>query len=489
MSTDLSEYFQRFVVSGESNYYSHISMMDHSKYKIEQDELDGMYDVYCNALAEQPELVSSVLERSMEYTTIRGDFDMKIKKDEVEKLRIDTTRPFYSKEELDAIIQMFFDTIQISVKNIKEEQLFCFVLEKQTPYLDGENWKSGFHIEFPFLLMSKADQTVVLFPKLVKEYNELDIFSRFGEYQSGFFDSKVVNNAWLLYGSRKSVQAQSYKLTKIVNKQKKTVALEDVMRNRVLYNCQEEEIKLEKPCEYYLPRIMSIMHHGKKRYISRAVFSELSEAKSKFKKLKAIDKTLIEKAVATTPEERLKEVRELMPFLADTRADDFHTWMNIGWSLYNIGQGSQDALQIWIDFSRRTTKGNFSEATCVYEWGRMTLGNEKGFTIATIHYYAKMDDEAEYLKYCKSKSRNVVLTSIDKNGTLTPYCGAQALYYQHKNHFVYTDSRLWFHYENHKWNMTSEGIELRKRICDLIQPIQEEIDKIRNKIRTIEGSS
>jgi P4 family phage/plasmid primase-like protien len=92
----------------------------------------------------------------------------------------------------------------------------------------------------------------------------------------------------------------------------------------------------------------------------------------------------------------------------------------------------------------------------------------------------------EYLKYCKSKSRNVVLTSIDKNGTLTPYCAAQALYYQHKNHFVYTDSRLWFHYENHKWNMTSEGIELRKRICDLIQPIQEEIDKIRTKIRNID---
>ena len=487
MSSVLSSYFERFVAPGESNYYSHLSMMDQKKYRFEQNQLDEMWSTYCDALHSDPDMVSSILERSMDYTTLRGDFDMKIKKSDMEKLKLTNTNRFYEMEEVRAVIKMFFDVIQKTVKGVREEQLYCFLMEKEKPYEDGDNMKSGFHVEFPFILLSKADQNVIVFPKLVQSYEDLDIFTRFGDYQQHFFDTKVVNNAWLLYGSKKTKTSQSYRVTHIYNKNIKEVTLEHVMENRVVYNCNEEDMKLENEFSYHLPRILSISHHGKKKYISRAIPSDMNSQKSKFKKLNALEKLSIERAVPANPEERLKEVRELMPFLNDSRATDYLSWMKVGWILHTIGEGSQDALQIWIDFSRRTTSGNFSESVCIYEWGKMSVSDsEKNATIGTIRFWAKEDDPEGYGKYCKSKSRNVVLQSIDKNGTLTPYAAATALYHQYKNDFIYTDAKQWFYFSGHKWNMTTEGIELRKRICDLISPIQEEVDKIRAKIRQID---
>lgn len=487
MASELSSYFERFVAPGESQYYSHLSMMDQKKYRFEQSQLDDMWETYCSALCADPEMVSSILERSMDYTTLRGDFDMKIKKSDMEKLKLSADRPFYALEEVKAVVKMFFDVIGQTVKGVREEQLFCFLTEKDRPYEDGDNMKSGFHLEFPFILLSKADQNVIVFPKLSRSFNDLDIFMRFGEYQEHFFDTKVVNNAWLLYGSKKTKASGSYRVSRIFNKAGKEVSLAQVMENRVIYSCDEEELKMDNPVEYYLPRILSISHHGKKKYILRAIPSDLVAQKSKFKKLNPVEKLAIERAVPINPEERLKEVRELLPFLSEARSTDYLSWMKVGWILNNLGEGSQDALQLWIDFSKRTTAGNFSESVCIYEWGKMIVSDsERNATIGTIRFWAKEDDPDGYGKYCKSKSRNVVLQSIDKNGTLTPYAAATALYHQYKNDFIYTDARQWFYFSGHKWNMTAEGIELRKRICDLISPIQEEIDKIRSRIRQMD---
>lgn len=486
--SSFSTFLSKYIVHQDSDYYSHQSMIDKVKYNFEQDDLDEMMELYCKVVYDTPDMPVSVMERSSDYTTLRGDFDMKIKKTDMERLKLSMDAPFYSMDEVKAVMNMFYEVIFTVVKNPKPYQLYCFLMEKKTPVESGEFVKSGFHVEFPFILLSKADQSVVVFPKLEKDYELLDIFARFGEeYQKTFFDSNLINHSWLLYGSRKEVGAQTYRMSGIYDKYLKQVSLEDVLKERTLYNCNQEAIVLNEEASYYLPRIMSITHHGKKDYICRTIPMELTSAKSTFKKLKPLDKSMPDRPVASTPEECLKEVREIMPFLSAERASTYESWMRVGWALHNIGVGSQDALQIWIDFSKKTTKGNFSEAGCIYEWAKMDRKNDgPKVTLGTLRFYAKEDDEEEYVKYCRAKSKSVVLNSIEKNGTLTPYAAAQAMYHQYKNDFVYTESKMWFYYDNHRWNPSPEGLELRKRICDLIVPIQERIDRLRREIREID---
>lgn len=486
MST-FGAFLAKYVVHHDSDFYSHQSMIDKAKYKFDQNEMDEMLDTYCKVVYENPDMPVSLMERASDYTTLRGDFDIKIKQTDMERLKLSMDRPFYTMDEVKAVINMFYEAIFLTIKNPKPHQLYCFLMEKKKPTVSGEYVKSGFHIEFPFILLSKADQSVVVFPKLVKDYELLDIFSRFGDYQKTFFDSNLFNHAWLMYGSRKEVSAESYRLTGIFDKYLKLAELEDVLKERTLYNCNQEAISIDCDPEFYLPRIMSINHHGKKEYICRTIPMELTSAKSTFKKLKPIDKSAPERAVASTPEELLKEVREIMPFLSAERAHEHNAWMRVGWALHNIGVGSQDALQIWIDFSKRSDKASRSETSCIYEWAKMDCRSDgPKVTIGTLRFFAQEDDPEEYNKYRRSKSKSIVLNSIEKNGTLTPYAAAQALYHQYKNDFVYTESKMWFHYDTHRWNPTPEGLELRKRICDLIAPIQERIDKIRKEIRDID---
>jgi P4 family phage/plasmid primase-like protien len=478
----LSAYFEKHSVYQDSNYYSHVSMELSKKYLFEHDSLEEMWETYCKGImAGEPAYYQ---ERMLECCTLRGDFDLKIKKEDAKKYKISSAANFYTEEDVQYLVKMFFAAIQKTLLNVKPEQLVCFVLEKSAPTETDTHIKCGFHLEFPFILLSKEDLSVIVYPKLVSLYEEYDVFMRFGDYSKGFFDSHILSNAWLMYGSKKSASATPYKVSTIYDSHLNPMTLEKVMENRKLLDTNEQELKLDQPLEFYLPRILSTLYLGKKHYICRAKPQDLTLAKSTFKKLKEPEKNST-KIQPTTPEERVKEARELLPFLSETRADNYHMWMKIGWLLYNVGEGSQDALQLWIDFSKRTTKGNFSETKCIFEWGKMKLDPE-GLTLGTLRYYANEDSPEEYSKYCRARSKNLILQSIEKSGVLTHTAAAQALWQHYKSHFVYTSSREWYAYAQHRWNLTVDGIELRKKIADLIAPIQEKIASIRTEIRDID---
>ena len=478
----LSTYFEKRVVYQDSNYYSHVSMELQKRYLFEHDSLEEMWQTYSQGImAGEPAYYQ---ERMLECCTLRGDFDLKVKKEVAKKYKISSAANFYTEEDVQSLVKMFFAAIQKTLLNVKPEQLVCFVLEKPAPSETDTHVKCGFHLEFPFILLSKEDLSVIVYPKLVALYEEYDVFMRFGDYSKGFFDSHILSNAWLMYGSKKSSSGIPYVVSKMYDSHINSLTLEKVMESRKLLDTNEQEMKLDQPLTFYLPRILSTLYLGKKHYICRARPQDLTLAKSTFKKLKEPEKNS-QKIQPTTPEERVKEARELLPFLSETRADNYHMWMKIGWLLYNVGEGSQDALQLWIDFSKRTTKGNFSETKCVFEWGKMKLDSE-GLTLGTLRYYANEDSPVEYSKYCRARSKNIILQSIEKNNTLTPTIAAQALWQHYKSYFVYTSSREWFYFRDHRWNSTPDGIELRKKICDLVMPIQEKISSIRTEIRDVD---
>ena len=56
--------------------------------------------------------------------------------------------------------------------------------------------------------------------------------------------------------------------------------------------------------------------------------------------------------------------------ISDDRAADYSDWMTIGWTLFNISDGTQEGLNLWLEFSKRCTD-KFDEAGCRYEWSKM----------------------------------------------------------------------------------------------------------------------
>ena len=110
------------------------------------------------------------------------------------------------------------DILKYIVSDYREEDLMCFVLEKNKPYKSGSRIKNGFHLHFPFFFMSSMDQEMHILPRVLRRVDEEKVFEDIGyEKSSEVIDKGCSKKQWLLYGSRKDTSLEAYKLTKILN--------------------------------------------------------------------------------------------------------------------------------------------------------------------------------------------------------------------------------------------------------------------------------
>lgn len=473
-------------VTNHAVNYTHQSIYHKKKYLIEDQDMDMFWNLYREYILANGFISLCERPRPGGYTTLRGDIDIKIPDSVVEEYK-KGSKHLYTKEEVIQLVELYHTLITRYIKNVQPYQLYCFVLEKKEPSASDGYVKSGFHIEFPFLLCSRDEQRAFLFPKLEEDFKASQLFSRFNAYPQNIFDSKAVtSNPWLLYGSKKSLDKESYHLSFIIDGQCNEVALGKVMEECYIVNGNNKQINVEeKEWEDYLPHILSTIESRKKKYMCDVKSADYSISKQSLQKLPPMERDN-DKAIPTNPTESLAEARKMMPMLEAKRATDYKSWFEVGCVLFNLGAGSIDALDTWIEFSKRTSSNNFSEASCITQWKKM---KKTEYSIGTLIYYAKQDSPDAYQLFRQSNSKKSLMESIRKNGQLTSYACAEALYHKYKNEFVYTGNGKdgWYQFSNHRWAQIAEGIELRKLIPTLREPIMDEIKKIREKITDVEN--
>lgn len=483
----LSQFLHSRATTHESQY-THQTIETKKKYLIEECDMDEFWNLYQTHLPSFVDIGEK--PRANGYTTLRGDFDIKIPESEADSFLRGNTH-LYTEEDVIKVIEMYHSVIQSHVKGVQPNQLCCCIMEKSQPFRGDGFIKSGFHIEFPFLLCSRTEQRAFLFPTLEKVWKECDIFSRFHDYPQSIFDGKaVLSNPWLLYGSKKSATKESYQLSMILNHELKEISLGEMMAMNQIVDENQKPIECKEDSEWdnYLPQILSIVDSRKKRYMNELQACDYSISKQHLPVLPPLEKDKDEKLIPTNPTEALREAKLLLPMLSDFRATEYASWFDVGRVLFNVGAGSVDAFETWIEFSKRTTSRNFSEAICLTMWEDMKKSN---YGIGTLIYYAKLDSPDEYNRFKNANSRNSLIKSVEKNGgQLTSYACAEALYHKFKNEFVYNGMGKdgWYQFFNHRWNQIAEGIELRKLICTLRDPILEEMKKCRDKISEVEDN-
>jgi P4 family phage/plasmid primase-like protien len=486
METELDAFLTKRITYHPTNY-THQSVYAQKKYIIQDDERDMFWQLYMNHIDQGKFISLCERPRPGGYSTIRGDFDIKIP--ESESAQFLTGTHLYKKQEVLLLVEMYMDVLKKHVLNLTNEQLMCCILEKSGPSVSSDGYiKSGFHIEFPFLLCARDEQRAFLFPKLEKVYKDSSFFTRYDAYAQNIFDkSAVTSNAWMVYGSKKGIDKEAYSLSCIVNSDLEEISLADMMAVHYIRNQDDEVITVEDNDEWpmYLPQIMSTTEKGKIKYMRELKNCDYTLTTQNLPRLPVLDRDQ-EKMMPSNPTEALREARSLLPLLSNNRAADFKTWFEIGCLLWNISDGSIDGLETWIEFSKRTPLNNFSEAACVSRWHKM---KKSMLTVGTIMFYARLDNPEEYNKYRQANSKKSLMDSVRKNGTLTSYSCAEALYHKYKNEFVYTGNGKdgWYKFENHRWVQIAEGIELRKLIPTLREPIMEEIKRIRDRITGVEN--
>lgn len=419
---DLYKFLDEHIVQ---NGHTHTSMCNpRGSYHIKQNELDTFYELYEKALFDN-EL--HITEKHEDISPMIIDLDF--------KYELETFERKHNSTHVTKIIQLYiFEICNLFEIDCNDKRLTSFIFERDDLYKVKGITKDGIHILFPFIV-SYSDAQLYIRNNILKKIGEIIEELGLKNPISDIVDKTVLspNTCWLLYGSNKErPKGNPYRLKYIFDENAKQISIEDYFGSQNIN----------------LARFFSI--RNKK-------INDLIPVKSD--KIPLLENTIKKKNVKVKQNNYIhydiERIRELVSILNTERADNYSQWIEVGWVLHNIDPHNEELLDIWIQFSKNSIK--FTEGECEKHWENM---KSEGLTIATLHYWAKIDN---YTKYNDFKNKDInkhIETSIK---TQSNYDIAYVLYKMVEYEFVYCEND-WYMYKNHRWHKENDGMSLRQKI-------------------------
>ncbi len=355
----------------------------------------------------------------------------------------------------------------------------AFAMEKPKPthVVKKDHYKDGVHIIYPFLPVS-TDMRYLIRDEL---YDKIEQDNGYGDINSindldDIIDKCIISsNGITMYGSQK-FGGQLYKLTHIYNHKGEDIKIKDIISDKkdlpaILsnrkYNDDEEEVFKEKLNKVKLERKLKVIKKkyekgSKKKKIKHKIIkkknnnndddddSDDDDERDKIRRIyKATDK---DKELA----------HKLVKLLSKDRATDYKSWIRVGWALHNT-DSSKESRKKWIKFSKKCS-GKFDRNHCINVWNN---ADDSGFTIASLHMWAKDDDPKGYGKFMRESISSLYTKA--ESGTHNDVAKLIFELYKHKYKCVkLTKPQQWYEFQKHRWVDIGNGYTLRKNMSDVL---------------------
>jgi len=475
MNSELIDFLSDFK-SDSIKFYTHSTMFQPTgKYLIEGEKFDEFMDLYCGLLNnKKTNFISGITEKKRDdCLPILIDIDITLEYDG----KKDLTRKLYTENDVKLLIASYNRVLKSIIKNLKDKDLVAFVLEKPHPVQVGSKIKGGgFHIHYPRIWLKVQDHAVHLIPRVTERIKQDNVFQHINvPDKDNLFDKGYISKHWLMYGSRKDAEQFPYLLTNIYNSKLEKIKIADALESYNIYNIDGNIIEVDNNYDYYLPRILSIDPQYRHVYNLNAELECV--AKKDISRISDSENTNFDRSPEKIQED-LNVASEYLAIISPARADSYDSWVEIGIILYNIGDGCNEALDMWIDFSSQTSKDNFSQTECVYKW-KHCMTNEHKYSLGTLDFYARQDSPDEYEKIKVKRTKKFIKDSL--NGGHHDI--ARMMYTKYGNKFVCANlaKKLWYEYNDGtgRWTPTEDGINLRSLIST---ELTEDYRKLQKKI-------
>ena len=467
--------FQEFLVTKravnktESTHTSMGGITNQGSYSISDDELENFYDLYYQEVFVKGKHLSFT-EANRELTPVKVDLDFKYKSANEERR--------YHHSHIKKIIGLYSEIVsEYYDLNLNDEDgnspKLCFVMEKEKPTkLKGKDnlIKDGIHLMFPFLITKPEAQHIFreyVYKKLDPILDELKLENPYSDVH----DVAVIQrNNWMMYGSKKP-HGEPYKLTKIYQMETDPDNISEIENN---YSNEA------------LVRILSIRSHFIETPVTVAKLKEFQQKADNMKlKKNRLSNRKNKKVLSniTLDEEKLEEIKMYMECLSVERASERNSWIQVGWCLYNIGQGAESLLKLWIEFSKTAPEYELeAEENCVSEWSEMET-NEEGLTEYSLIYWASKDNPektdlikreitmtkiANSLKPIDNTGESIVDIAFAKDVNIAPEDVAGVLHKMYNKEYKLVGVRgkngVYYHYDNHRWQQIDGHMLIREKI-------------------------
>lgn len=452
---------------------THVSMITPKRnYRImTPEDKETFRTLYCNCVAKKDGVLGIAEKpRPIDYTVLRVDLDFKLDPskyslddDPVDLQMIERIITFY---------QAAIKEVCVDDDSFEEDMQNCILLLKKNRYrLEDGVIKTGFHLHFPFFISNKFIQDNVIRNKVIQSCSRTRIFSDIHTSTGKISDSDlakivdpIASKTWLMYGSRKYPEADTWDLVSCYDSNLQKIELKDIFQNEMVLLKQNTKTTISK-VRYHLPIFLSIFGYGYSKANIKPFILD-SQRKTKVK-TRGVKKRRSEQDVLE--DLKLIENGGLMQMLSEERAVNYNSWIEVGWVLYCISDGHQKGFDLWDEFSSKSSL-NYDYEVCVREWNKMV---NKGMTMGTLRMMANADSPVEYSKwremYIKNDLDEAVRTACEKSSYTSVHIPmAKLIYSCYKDKFSCADFKkdLWFSFYNHKWNQIDGICELKKEVIN-----------------------
>ena len=402
------------------------------------------------------------LEVQQEYGPLIIDID--IRQDDEERI--------YTNKHIKTIVKEYNKFIKQYLKY--DEPLEAFVFEKEMPSHDEKqkNYKDGFHIMYPIGV--HVHMRYLLFHCVKQVCTEHQIFADIDILNTDdeIWDKSVVmNNRWLLYGSNKP-GAQLYALSAIYDENCKKIdvfkysvpELIDMMSVRRFD--QDSSCTIIKDVED-TPEFKELYDKVDEIYISKRKKVKNNNANNNNNNKQNTDNNADNNNRAERPRRNplianqngyyqadIDLADKLIKVLSPQRATGYFDWIQVCWAAKNIDETLYDAF---IEFSKKCP-GKFDINGCYDAWHN-TSAVIDGYTIASIHWWARQDNKTEYMKIM----RESIMKTIGEAESGTHDDIARVIYelYKHQFRCANVKKDVWYEFRGHRWNLLSGAHTLK----------------------------
>lgn len=152
--------------------------------------------------------------------------------------------------------------------------------------------------------------------------------------------------------------------------------------------------------------------------------------------------------------------RLVLECLSDARADQYHSWINVGMILRNSMDNQLTAFALWNQFSKRCP-AKYSRDVCLTKWATFKPGGS--IMQGTLRYWAKKDNPTLYQEI-------VMNEAFESTNRWTDYDLADLAYKQLGSEIVCVRKDAWYVFKGGKWQLSNEASELSIKLSTVIAP-------------------
>ena len=427
--------------------------INRGRYRISNNELSIFFELYYNSLEEGGNTLK-LIERPKKLSPLKVDFDLRFEKH--------NDKHMYTENDIQKIVKAYMFEIN-KYFDIEDSKKIAFVYEIPKPITeikDNRNhhtYKDGIHIMFPYIVTKSPIQHIIR-NNIIENFDNIidkDKINYINNVNDIVDKSIIDSSGWMMYGSSKSNEREPYKLTKVYQYSSNIIdnqidLVEDNLDNYSLKDIIE---------------LSSIHNKDQETSIISNQIDEVKEYEDK-KKNKDINRNIKKyNKIDIDPNVIQRYLDMLLPF----RRDNYNSWMEVGLALFNIGDGSEEYLELWDNFSKKSE--SYQEGCCKRKWDSFTQ-RDNGLTVGSIKYWAQNDNRNEYLNY--TYELGVYNDKISKCLDDDPgdFDISEVLIAIYKDQFVYDPKNSeWYEFSEHRWNnVKKEPFTLLKYIStDIVE--------------------